>query len=421
VQADTVQYGLATTRSRTKAGEPTADELVKQPTQQGGTMPQIIRMPINNVLLGSDYTGVISIGEHGVAANLILDTGSSTLAVQSKVYNPTRDPAAKTTKIAQEVQYGSGSWVGAVVRTSVAVAADARLSNVNLAVTYHESADMFGKADGIFGLAYEPLNNAFLMTADTWKAKYNADQITHGKEADLDPYFSQLEEVGIVANLFAFYTKRSIVSAATANPATDPLNQGVFVIGGGPQCDDLYTGTFTSVAVLDDVYYNTNLLSVQVGDQPPIRVPPLAPGAAGQSNSIVDSGTNSLVFAQGVYDQLIRSFGNVNDNFANALTQYSIAASQGVAQNQIDLASWPDLRFTLQGADGSPVVLTVTPGNYWQFDALQRGQALANMYGDDGSLGGQSILGLPLMNGYYTVFDRTAASGHGVINFATRS
>jgi hypothetical protein len=117
----------------------------------------------------------------------------------------------------------------------------------------------------------------------------------------------------------------------------------------------------------------------------------------------------------------IKSFGNINANFASALTQFSISAGQSVDQSQIDLASWPDLSLTLQGASGLPVVLTVAPGNYWQFDAMQQGRALANMYGDEGSLGGQSILGLPLLNGYYTVFDRTAASGHGVINFATRT
>ncbi len=99
----------------------------------------------------------------------------------------------------------------------------------------------------------------------------------------------------------------------------------------------------------------------------------------------------------------------------------SINASQGVDQILISLGAWPNLVFTLQGADGSPVNLTVTPGNYWQFDAGNKGVAVANMYGDNGSLGGQSILGLPLFNGYYTVFDRTAASGQGVINFATRT
>lgn len=384
-------------------------------------MSNVIRMPISNVLMGSDYTGAISIGQNGVAANVILDTGSSTLAVQGSTYNPAQDPAAKTTRIAQEVQYGSGSWVGAVVQTTVGVAAGVTLPGVNLAVTYQTSSAMFGRADGILGLAYAPLNNAFLMAADTWKSRYQASQIANGKEADIDPYFSQLEEAGIVANLFGFYTKRSIMCMATATPATDPMNHGVFVIGGGSECTDLYTGGFTSVAVVDDLWYNTNLLSIQVGAQPPIRVPPLAPGAAGQSNSIVDSGTNSLVFAQGVYDQVVAAFGALNPDFAAALTQFSITANQGANQQQINLAAWPNLLLTLQGANGAPVVLTVTPANYWQFDALRTGMAIANMYGDGGSLGGQSILGLPLLNGYYTVFDRTAASGHGVINFATRA
>jgi hypothetical protein len=384
-------------------------------------MSTIVKMPINNVLLGSDYTCAVTVGNRGVTANLLLDTGSSTLAVTDTDYSPTKDPAAKTTKIAQYVQYGSGSWVGAVVQTSVGLSPAVTLQNVNLAVTYKTSDSIFGNADGIFGLAYEPLNSAYLMSGDTWKTKYDADQIEHGKEADLDSYFSQLEEADVVANKFAFYTKRSIVSAATNDPASDPLNQGIFVVGGGEECTDLYTGSFQSVAVVDDLWYNTNLLSIQVGNQPPIPVPQLPPGSSGQSNSIVDSGTNSLLLAQDVYTQVIAAFGRINPDFANFLTEYSINASQGVDQTLISLGAWPNLVFTLQGADGSPVNLTVTPGNYWQFDAGNKGVAVANMYGDNGSLGGQSILGLPLFNGYYTVFDRTAASGQGVINFATRT
>jgi len=181
-------------------------------------MANIIRLPINNVLIGSDYTGVISVGANNVQLNVLLDTGSSTLAVDSHAYDPTQDSTAKTTKLAQAVQYGSGSWVGAVVQTTVGLPSAVALNGANLAVTYHESANMFGKAQGIFGLAYEPLNSAYLMPADTWKSKYSAKQINSGKEADLDPYFSQLEEAGTVSNLFAFYTKRSIVSAATGNP-----------------------------------------------------------------------------------------------------------------------------------------------------------------------------------------------------------
>ena len=384
-------------------------------------MSKIVRMPISIATTGINYAAALNIGKGGVRTNLILDTGSSALAVDGHVYNPSGDGRAKTTKMVQAVRYMSGSWVGAIVQTSVAFPPGVTVNNVNLAVTYHTARSMFGKADGIFGLAHDPLNNVYLMSADTWKTQYDADQITRGQEADLDPYFSQLEKAGIVANLFALYTGRSIVSVKTSDPASDPLNQGVFVMGGGPECTDLYTGGFTSIAVLDDVWYNTNLLSIQVGDQAPIGVPQLAPGSNRKSNSIVDSGNNCLVLAQTVYNGVLAAFGKINADLAAALTRFSIKSGQFANQSQIDLRSWPDLLLTLQGADGTPVVLAVTPRNYWQFDVTKKGLAIANIYSEAGSMGGQSNLGLPLFSSYYMVFDRTAASGHGVISFANRA
>ena len=46
----------------------------------------VIRIPINNVKGGGDYTGEIRVGSQGAVANVILDTGSSTLAVIPRVY-----------------------------------------------------------------------------------------------------------------------------------------------------------------------------------------------------------------------------------------------------------------------------------------------------------------------------------------------
>ena len=103
------------------------------------------------------------------------------------------------------------------------------------------------------------------------------------------------------------------------------------------------------------------------------------------------------------------------------LQNYALSAGQGVDQTKLNLSEWPDLTLSLQGADGSPVTLTVTSGNYWQFDAGESGLAIANIFGDDGQMGGMSILGLPQFNGYYTVFDRTLAGGRGVISFAKRA
>jgi hypothetical protein len=118
---------------------------------------------------------------------------------------------------------------------------------------------------------------------------------------------------------------------------------------------------------------------------------------------------------------MIGAFRALNPAFASALIDCSIQGNRGANQSQIHLAAWPDLKLTLQGTHGSPVFLKISPQNYWQFDAIEKGLAVANLCGDGGALAGQSILGLPLLNGYFTVFDRTAANGHGVINFATRT
>ena len=384
-------------------------------------MSTIVKMPISNVLLGSDYTGAIMVGSGQVKLNVILDTGSSTLAVVSQDFNPSTDQGVTTTNIAQEVQYGSGSWVGAVVRTAVGIGGGVSLSSANLAVTYQESANMFGNAQGIWGLAYMTLNNAFRMPANTWTHKYKIKRIETGKVCDLIAYFGQLTEAGAVADKFAFYTKRSIISSATATPATDPLNQGFFIIGGGEEQTELYSGAFTHVEVLHDIYYNTGLLSVQVGDKAAISAPPVPPGSSNPSNSIVDSGTNSLIIDQPLFDKVLAAFGAIDANFPTMLKTYALGSSQGVDQTRINLSQWPDLKFTLQGASGSSVTLTVPPGDYWQFDAGQKGVALANVFGDGGALGGMSILGLPLLNAYYAVFDRTLGGGRGVISFAKRA
>jgi hypothetical protein len=387
---------------------------------EGRRMPQIIRMPINNSLMGSDYTGRVLVGGGRLGVDVILDTGSSTLAVDGRIFDPTKEPATKTTKLAQAVQYGSGSWVGAVVQTPVGLSPSVSLRTVNIAVTYTEAQGVFGKAGGILGLAYPPINNAFVMSGDSWQAKYDADQLAQGRATNLDPYFSQLEQADIVANRFAFYTKRSIVRVATADPASDPQNQGTFVIGGGPECKDLYIGPFHNVAVLDDVYYNTNLLAVQVGHAAPIRVPPPGPGSTAKSNSIVDSGTNALVFAEVIYAQVLTAFASINPDYPGLLQNYSVAGGQGVDQRRLDVAAWPAIALVLQGAAGSPVSLRVTAWNYWQMDAAKKGIAIASLCGDGGRLGGQSVLGLPLISQYFAVFDRSAAGGHGTIQFANR-
>jgi hypothetical protein len=89
-----------------------------------------------------------------------------------------------------------------------------------------------------------------------------------------------------------------------------------------------------------------------------------------------------------------------------------------VPMSKLDLSAWPTLTFVLEGALGSDVKLDVTPDTYWQTNSPKAGFATAVLFGDNGQGGGQSILGLPLMNNYFTIFDRSVDKGLGAISFA---
>src|SRR5215470_7772877 len=217
-----------------------------------------IRIPINNVLLGNDYTGKLYVGAQRREVNLLLDTGSSTLAVEQKSYDPRKDANAKVTNLVQEVAYGDGSnWIGSVVQTDMTVSASSKsidLPDVSVAVAYHETASMFGKAQGILGLAYRALDDAIDIHRPTIPPKYTPNDIRAGHRVFVEPYFTQLEKSGLVADKYAFYTRRSVLRAS-ADPASDPMNNGFLIIGGGEEAKDLYAGKFRTAVVLSDDWY----------------------------------------------------------------------------------------------------------------------------------------------------------------------
>ena len=60
------------------------------------------------------------------------------------------------------------------------------------------------------------------------------------------------------------------------------------------------------------------------------------------------------------------------------------------------------------------VALQVAAHTYWQTNSPKAGYATLVFFTGDS----EAILGLPLMNNYFTVFDRSVDKGHGVVSFA---
>jgi hypothetical protein len=125
---------------------------------------------------------------------------------------------------------------------------------------------------------------------------------------------------------------------------------------------DLYTGRFHSVKVLSDDWYSTNLKDVIVGETSPIagRIQ----GPIGMpSNSIIDSGTNSLNLSPQLLATMISKFPAPQQELLNA----AIRGSQLIPAANLNLSDWPTITFVLEGDDGD-VRLNVPRENYWQVD-----------------------------------------------------
>ena len=375
--------------------------------------PKVARVPITNIYMDGDYTGQILVGPGKRPLNVILDTGSSALAIDGRKYAPDIKGGDKPTNLAQYDHYGDGSnWTGAVFQSNVAIGSgptEVTVANANVAVAYEETSTMFRACDGILGLAYAPLDSAYKMPAATWPGKYTARQVTDGKRQDITPFMTQLAGEGVVADKVAFYTRRSFIHSGPS-AATDPLNQGWMIVGGGEESTEFYTGPFQVVKVMSDEWYCTHLKSIQVGTSAPIVLSARGPKGM-PSNSIVDSGTNTLNFGPKLLKTLLGRFSPAQQ----ALLDASVSEQKIISAAAIKLTPWPDITFVLEGASGD-VALTVGPDDYWQVNAPKTGGAIAALSaGQDGL----SILGLPLMNGYFTIFDGEAAGGRGVIKFAT--
>jgi Eukaryotic aspartyl protease len=375
-------------------------------------MATVVRIPITNVYADGDYTGVILVGPAKKPMNVLLDTGSSALALDGTKYTPDFANGDQSTDLAQTDSYGDGSsWTGAVIKSTLTVGSgtpSAALTGGNVAIAYDASANMFGKTDGILGLAYAPLDDAFQLPQDTSKHHYTSDEVRTGTKHDLVPYLTQLAGTGVTSDKISFYTRRSFVHVG-AGDVNDPLNKGWMIVGGGEESTDLYTGAFQAVKVLSDAWYCTNLKAVIVGSAAPIAARIQGPQGM-PSNSIIDSGTNSLNLAPQMVSAILSKFPAAQ----KTLLSKAIHKSELVPVANLNLASWPTITFVLQG-DAGDVRLDVPPSNYWQLNTQQAGMAAAAI-----TVGqpGLAILGLPLMNGYFTIFDGEADGGKGAVKFA---
>lgn len=439
-------------------------------------MTTILRLPITNVFAKGDYSATLHLGSEQSPVNLLLDTGSSTLVVKEENYQGKLDKNLTATATVQEVNYGVGGWNGPVIHTSINIhehceksehpqklshTASIDLSNAPVAlVTSTKQSKTFGDSDGILGLAYHHLNKGFdfsqyftehnISPPVSYPWPFNNNAIAEAQaedlksfkklmwqypEHDITPYFTLLEQQQLSANKFAFHSKRSAIHINQENteqtPAEklsqDPLNQGFLILGGGEEQTDLYQGDFQSIKVEHDVYYNVELKSVQVASNKAIIAAPLEQKHLKSyfTNAIIDTGAGGIVLTAEIYQQVIKELSACNVKFAQLLAPFKEMSAQltGIDANELDLSQWPTLYFTFVSENATTSsaeqtqVLACPPQMYWQINTPNYGKACLRLLSQLPQWPNQSILGLPLLNNYYVVFDRSAEQT-GVVKFA---
>jgi hypothetical protein len=180
-------------------------------------------------------------------------------------------------------------------------------------------------------------------------------------------------------------------------------------VGGGEESTDLYMGEFQSVKVVSDEWYCTNLKEVIVGSAPPIAARLHGPKGM-PSNSIIDSGTNTLNLGPQLLKAILSKFPAAQ----KALLSTAIEQGELVPTADLELETWPTISFVLEG-DAGDVRLDVPASAYWQVNTQEVGYAAPAITSGEPGL---AILGLPVMNGYFTIFDGEADNGKGVVKFA---
>jgi hypothetical protein len=410
-----------------------------------------VRVAITNTVAGGHFTAPVKLGgdasEGGATANLMVDSGSSTLVV-----GPAFVPSGgySTTTYAGQLQYGDGhviaSVAGPIVGTRVSVssgsggnsgipdppadryAASVTLADANvlLAGLQGQSDSAFSGGDGIVGLAYSSLDWAFDLrayfqaknlpaTTYPWPSQLdnaNFGSLPHIAALYLDPYFTQLEQTGMTPDRFGVWVHRSQISQRTDPPSENPANWGYLVLGGGEDSTELYLGDFSEIAIVDDTTYSVQLLSVQVGDIVLTGVSDANWSWGQPGNALFDTGTSTILAAPSIYSQLLDAFVAVSP----AIAPYIATIGEGLSGPIMDLG-WPDIVFTFADLNGQPVSIVCNPYQYWQKDAPIAGSWKFMIW--EGPETGPSVLGMTAMTAYYTVFDRLAG-GYGAIRMAEK-
>eukprot|EP00047_Mylnosiga_fluctuans_P001128 m.214015 g.214015 ORF g.214015 m.214015 type:complete len:534 (-) comp10143_c3_seq1:213-1814(-) len=373
-----------------------SEAIVSIPVHRHRVSRRIARDEVT-MLSGSSYTAPIppdsymiyvSIGTPPQQLKLLVDTGSSNLAVsisaQAGGPPPYFQAASSSTyqlvaANALDMEYVVGDWRGDIVQDIVTVE---NAPNISLDVSFGtitSSSEFFTEDcayNGILGMAYSA--------------------IAQPQSHPIPPYFDQLVSANLVPNAFALQL---------CMPENAAVDNGKMVLGGYDP--SLSYGTPVYTPLMQQGYYSVLVTDFAVNG----ASLGLACGAYNSpSYSIVDSGTTELLVPQAVFNALIGAIPEgLRSYFSDQNNVYVPPAACDVSQPSVNcLDGWPTLTIYLAGtAAGTEFPLTIRPWHYMrvvqdQFGAWTFQSAIVPACNEGSGI----TLGVVAMTEYQVVFDR---------------
>ena len=415
-------------------------------------MIKTIKFPINIAPAQAGYALELEIGSLNKKVQLLIDTGSSSIAFKSENYSPEVDKTAVYSHYAQCVTYGKGGWAGPVLHTKITYANGTdsfEVKNAPFALVSDLQDQSFSGLDGIIGLAYHHLNQAHDLTDYYQENNINDNKtfpwtfseeinkngfkpfkhmLNNYPEKDITPIFTAFEQNYSSLHQFALLTHRSVVYVPIENMTEEQLlneemNQGYFIIGDSEKDKKICNGITQDIKVLHDAYYNTNLLLFQVEGFKEMIAPPLEKTYNDSffTNSIIDSGSSYIMLQNQLYQYFIDTINKIDPKLVKYIDDFNknLQSNTPYTPTNFNLDEWPNIYFTFEGADGNPVKLSCDPDHYWQMHAGTPNRVFFTLLKQINGWPNQTVMGLPLISSYLCIFDRSAGT-QGVIKFAQK-
>ncbi|XP_024660776.2 beta-secretase 2 [Maylandia zebra] len=335
---------------------------------------------------GRGYYIEMSIGTPGQKLNILVDTGSSNFAVAAAphqfithYFNTALSSTYRSTGRTVAVRYTQGNWEGELGIDSVSIPRGPN-GTININIAAILSSDGFFLPginwQGILGLAYPVLARP---------------------DSSVEPFFNSVVRQLGIPDVFSLQMCGAGLSAGSETDTTG----GSLIMGGAEP--SLYRGSVWYTPIIEEWYYQVEVLKLEVGDQNLN----LDCREYNMDKAIVDSGTTLLRLPVNVFNALVEAIirSSLIEEFSSGFWEGTKLACWMKGENPWRF--FPKLSIYLRATNTSESFrVTILPQLYIQPITDVDGTLDCFRFGVSSSTNGM-VIGATVMEGFYVVFDRT--------------